>query len=619
MTIWARTSLLAAIALFGQSVSGSADTQAIANGQAQFNIYCAACHRGASPEAPRVEALKLYPPGRIVAALEDGVMSTQGIPLSRKDKLDVALFLTGKTVSEKKTDLSQSMCSAKGVATPKHPSDILWNGWGGDSRNLRHASDHQGIATTNVANLKLKWAFGFPNATRARAQPVVTPEMTYVGSQDGTVYALDTQTGCIHWAFRAESEVRGAIQITRDETGKPATLIFGDFKANAYAVDIASGSLLWKVKAHAHPMASITGSLAVYNNTAYVPVSSSEVIAAARPDYSCCSFRGALVAIDRNTGAIIWQTNTTDKPRPTKKSSAGVQLYGPSGAPIWSSPTVDAKRNLIYVTTGQNYSSPATNTSDAVIALDANTGAIRWSTQVTTNDAWNGACVRKTANCPDEDGPDFDIGTSAMLVTSNKHEGRSKDVIVIGQKSGMVYALDADANGRILWKRRVGRGGTMGGVHWGLSSNGSDVFVGVSDLKTNNSYTVGPARPGINSLNLLTGAFNWRRMLPDVCKKDIAFVCYSGVSAAVSSSAGVVYAGGLDGMLRAFDAHSGNILWESDTNRYFATANGISAKGGAIESDGPVIAGNQLFITSGYDKWGEIPGNVLLVYSIDGQ
>lgn len=583
-------------------------------GKKQFETHCLACHNGALPEAQTIEALKLYPPERIVEALTSGVMSTAALPLSGPEIRQVSFYLTGKTLETRRQDFKQYLCQSNSPSAGDETAGS-WTSWGGRDNNQRFQAHERALDRDNVNNLELKWAFAFPGATRARSQPTVTEAVTYIGSQEGTVYALDTDSGCVYWTFQAETEVRGAIQLHSDpDTGKQ-TLLFGDFKANAYAVDADTGELLWKTRVHEHSLATITGSVVADDDKVYVPVSSSEVVPAGRSDYACCTFRGALVAINLGDGSIAWRTYTTPEPVSTGKNSAGIDRFGPSGAPIWSSPTLDRKRNLVIATTGQNYTSPATGTSDAVIAMDAASGKIQWVSQVTENDAWNGACVRKTANCPEEDGPDFDIGASAILVTTRDN----KDLLLVGAKSGLVHALDPAQSGKILWQQRVGSGGTMGGVHWGMSTDGDRLYVGVSDLPTNNRYKEGEPYPGLHALNPVSGEFLWRKTLPNTCPADLKFLCWPGLSAAVSSSPGVVFAGGLDGILRAFDATNGDILWTYNTHRKYTTVNGVEGFGGAIEADGPVIANGQLFVTSGYDKWAELPGNVLLVFAVADQ
>lgn len=589
------------------------DTSTFIAGKEIFSAQCDVCHNGNQPEAPLVGALKIYPPERIVEALESGVMSTQGIPLSKTQKVAVAYFLTGKVPQNQLVNTINQEHYCKAPSAPE--AKVLWNGWGGDLLNQRYQAGETQLSPENISNLTLKWAFAFPGATRVRSQPVVTEKSLFIGSQEGNVYALDRLTGCIRWQFQAQAEVRGGIHIGMDDNGVATSLYFGDFKANAYALDARTGTLNWMVNVHDHPMASVTGSVSATRETVFVPVSSLEVISAANDDYSCCSFRGTLVALDAETGREKWRSFTTDKPKPTKPNAKGVMQLGPSGAPIWSRPALDIKRQLVYVTTGQNYSSPATVTSDALLAFDMRDGAFKWSSQAWENDAWNGACVRKRMNCPDEDGPDFDVGTGALLATTKK----GKDIVVIGQKSGLVLAFDPDKKGKMLWKRRLGSGGTMGGVHWGLSSNGDKVFVGISDLPTRNPYSVGEPQPGVASVDIETGEIAWQQVLPNVCDKQLEFRCFPGVSAAVTSSPGLVYAGGLDGVFRIYSAAEGKVLWQDSTHRAFDTINGVKGIGGAIEADGPVIADGHVFLTSGYDKWGEIPGNVLLVYALEGE
>lgn len=593
---------------------GTQDAAELANGEAQYQLFCAECHEGALLEAPQRAAFDFYTPGRIVDALESGSMATSGMALTREEKRNIAYFLSGERFDESRTETVSFSCEAIRGANAPLIQPVAWNGWGGQSTNTRHQANESILNRSNVDQLKLKWAFALPDTTRSRSQPVVTPEVTFVGSQEGNIYALDNANGCPWWTFSADAEVRGAIYVDADDQGIPETLLFGDFAGSAYAVNAQTGELNWKREVHEHPQATLTGSVVAHGDTLVVPVSSLEVLLAARVGYSCCTFRGALVAISISTGEELWRTYTTDEPRPTIVSSAGIQQYGPSGAPIWSSPTIDAERNLVYAGTGENYSSPANDYSDAVLAMDIDTGEIVWSAQLTKDDAWNGACSRNTPNCPEENGPDYDIGAAPILT----RDENGREVILVGQKSGMVYALDPANDGALIWEQRAGSGGTMGGIHYGMSASTEKLFVGVSDLPTNNPYNVGPAHPGIHALSLSTGEVLWRNDLPNQCEAS-PFLCWPGISAAVSSTTDLVFAGGLDGILRAFDTDDGSILWETNTRQSFGTRNGIEATGGSIESDGPVIVNGQVFITSGYEKWGEAPGNVVLVYSLNGE
>ncbi|MFT5574332.1 MAG: polyvinyl alcohol dehydrogenase (cytochrome) [Cryomorphaceae bacterium] len=582
----------------------------VQNGKKLFNAYCIACHTGAFPEAPKMEALKLYSPEQIYDALNSGVMSAAALMMSNQDIRQVAHYLTGKEVQDNPQQTQLFLCESGAKAATK--GSASWTGWGGLQKNQRYQADETTINPDNVHGLELKWAFGFPGATRVRSQPTVTESKVYIGSQEGTVYALDAQVGCIHWTFNAGTEVRGAIKLHTSPADGVPILLFGDTKANAYSLNANTGALLWKTKVHEHALATITGSVNADKNKVYVPISSSEIIPASRPQYECCTFRGALAAVNLIDGTIAWKTYTTAEPVATGKNSAGTNSFGPSGAPIWSSAMLDNKRNLVIATTGQNYSSPATGTSDSVIAMDTATGEIQWTTQLWENDAWNGACHYKSANCPEENGPDFDVGTGVILTKTSS----GKEMLLVGQKSGIVFGLNPDQDGKILWQQRVGSGGTMGGVHWGMSSDGDRLYVGVSDLPTNNPYAEGDPQPGLKALNPSTGEILWQRPLPNNCAGETKFRCYPGISAAVSSSPGLVFAGGMDGMLRAVDSSNGNVLWAHNTYRPYTTVNGVVGKGGSIEVDGPVIVNGQLYVTSGYDKWAEMPGNVLLVFSL---
>lgn len=595
------------LASLGLSEGFAAADSRFAAGEAAWQSLCVSCHSGAMLEAPRREALELLPPESIVETLESGIMSTFALPLGRSGIEAVAFYLTGKEVSRARVDMSAHYCQSDKAAASRSDPRPAWTGWSGDGSGRRYAQGEKLLTTESVDDLSLEWAFAFPDASRARSQATLSQNRVFVGSQSGTVYSLDRDSGCIHWEYQAESEVRGALQLDTDS----GALYFGDFKANAYALDAERGALRWKVVVHDHPLATITGSVAADDKHVYVPVSSSEVVPASQPSYECCTFRGALIALAKDDGQRVWEYFSTEVPRLRGENSAGARRFGPSGAPIWSSPTVDKRRNAVLVTTGQNYSLPATGTSDALISLDATSGEVNWVTQVTPNDVWNGACSRRGPNCPEEDGPDFDLGASAVLID----RGGENDLVLLGQKSGKTYGVRAQS-GELLWTRKVGRGGTMGGVHWGMSSDGERLYVGVSDQPTNNRYAEGESAPGVQALEPETGKVIWRYLTPDLCPEAKTYLCHNGISAAVSSSPGLVYAGSMDGWLRILDGMTGSVLWEFDTARSYSTVNGTEGRGGAIESDGPVVDGGDVFVSSGYDKWGEYPGNVLLKFSL---
>jgi polyvinyl alcohol dehydrogenase (cytochrome) len=412
--------------------------------------------------------------------------------------------------------------------------------------------------------------------------------------------------------------VRTAITVER--VGGRDVAFFGDGVANAYAVEAATGKLIWKTKVDDFPAARVTGSPVYHNNRLYVPVASGEEATGAAPDYECCRFRGSLVALDAATGKQIWKTYTIDPPKPTRKNKIGTQLWGPSGAPIWTSPAIDDKRHALYVTTGDNYSEPATRTSDAFLALDMDTGRILWSRQMTADDAYTAACrLADSTNCPDVNGPDYDFASSPILV--NLPNG--KRALVAGQKSAVVHALDPDQQGEVLWSVRIGRGGTAGGVQWGSATDGANVYVALSDIgRIRLAYSQATdADPkvggGMFALRLSDGKQIWKAP-PPVCAADRPR-CSPAQSAAVSAIPGIAFSGAEDGHLRAYSAAEGKIVWDFDTIREYKTVNGVAAHGGSLDGPGPAIGGGMMFVSSGYASSGGAPGNVLLAFTMDGK
>jgi len=596
-----------------------AQNNTVSLGEAAYQQNCAACHDEAVYKAPSRLFLGMLGPQNIVHALDRGVMNEQAANLTKEEREAIAEFLTGKKLSDLSAARLPPACKdtdRPGFDASKQASSL---GWGVDRANSRfHAAEQGGLEQSDLSNLEVKWSFAYPNAIQARSQPVVAGGAIFVGSQNGTVWSLDAKTGCVRWTFRATAEVRTGIVISpwdENDAGS-ATLYFGDILARAYAVDAVSGRLRWMTKVDGHPNATITGTPTLYGSKLYVPVSSLEVALPGDPTYACCTFRGSVVALNASNGEEVWKTFSIDEePRQVGTTRAGTAIIAPSGAPIWNSPAIDTRRQRLYIGTGENYSSPAGDTSDAIIAMDLHSGKKIWVSQQTTGDAWNVGCLSQyttnDANCPEEDGPDFDFAASPILV--NLAGSSRKDIIIAGQKSGAVMAINPD-NGETLWKTQVGRGGVQGGIHFGMAAEGEKIYVPISDMFYPEDITKykfeTPARPGMFALDASNGEILWSNITEDTCA-GLEY-CNPGISQAVTAVPGAVIAGHMDGRLRVYSGQDGSVLWELNTLQEFETVSGEIARGGSFGGGGPVVHDGMIYVNSGYGLYFHMPGNVLL-------
>jgi len=580
------------------------------SGATIFEENCVACHNGNMPKAPHQIVFRMSAPESILETLNNGVMQAQAEHLSLAERTAVAEYLSGQQIGHN-VSVATKMCSM--------PLKLVAGGdqvasWGMGLKNDRYRSAAQTKLTrANIGDLKLRWAFAYPGASRARSQPAVYGDVIFVGSQDGTVYALDLASGCAYWTFKAKAEVRSAISI--DPTADGARLYFGDFKGNVYGVDAQGGDLIWSSSLDDHTNVTITGSPRLYKDRLYVPMSSSEWATAADPNYACCTFRGGVAAFDTATGKMVWKSHVIqEEPKPTgEKNPLGVSFLAPSGAPVWNSPTIDEKRGVLYVGTGEAYTSPAAKTSDSVVAFRLSDGAFMWAKQLLAGDAWNMSCfIGSTFNCPSENGPDLDIGAPPVLVQS----ADKGDILVVGQKSGAVYGLDPDDQGRVVWKQKLGRGGFAGGVHWGMAAHGAVVYAPIADTGFGEEQPEEPF-PGVFAVDAFTGERLWYTRAEEDCPEGSKPACDPGVSAAISVTDEVVVAGAYDGLLRVYDRASGAEIWRYQTSRAFETVSGGMGHGGSIESDGPVLTQGMILVNSGYMFGSRLPGNVLLAFSVD--
>jgi polyvinyl alcohol dehydrogenase (cytochrome) len=592
------------------------------SGEELFAVRCSVCHEVGedSPKAPPLQALRQMGWAQVQFALAQGSMQPYAAGLSRQASEQLVAFVTGEPERVHMHLPAHAFCSpAQGEEIDF--DRVLVGSWGFDGRSTRfQGHDRTDIDAANVHRLELKWAFGVPRTAMMRSMPVITADTVFLATLRGDVFALSKQSGCIRWVREFGTPMRTALHLAWRLDGSPV-LYVGDTAAGVNAIDARTGELVWRTSLRLTPWSMLTGSPVRHGSRLIVPVSSFEVTTARNPAHECCRSRGAVVALDAETGAIQWQTFMTAEPEPTFRSSVGVQQWGPSGASVWSTPTVDAVRGLVYVGTGQNNSSPATALSDSIVALDIATGEIRWAFQGTAGDAYNDACVMRPPgpNCPPERGPDFDFGASAIIVSGR--DGR--ELLLAGQKSGTVYALDPD-DGSLVWSRRLSQGSWLGGVHFGMAAVGDRVLVPINDPE----YEVPGYEPraGITALAIADGRLLWEQRISRGCElsRDTAGrrtpwpACsfFYGYSAAASAAPGVAFAAGTDGKVRAYATDDGRLLWETTTARPFATVNGVAGHGGAIGNSGVQPAGRMIFVQSGYSLHGLMPGNVLLAYAL---
>jgi len=581
------------------------------SGQAVYQQRCAACHDQGGQRIPPRSALQQINAARILRVLDFGVMMNIAYPMPHREREAVANFL-GKAGPEPAPP-AKAFCKDRRI-TVSDSSKFVWNGWIPKLDNARFQSaDAAGLNIDQVKRLKLKWAYAFDGDITAFAQPTVLDGQVFVGSAAGMIQALRAESGCIEWTFQAVGPVRSAIVAA--PLGKNHALLFADLLGWYYALEAETGKLLWKKRVEEHEATRLTGASIVHDGIVYVPAASWEETRSLNPQYQCCTFRGSITALRLSSGDVVWKTYMIpDKPKQVGKNSVGTPQFAPSGAGVWATPTLDLKRRLLYVTTGDSYSAPASPMSDSVAALDLATGRMFWSKQTLPGDAWNSACGVQGINCPEGAGPDYDFGSSAILTKTA--EGR--ELLLAGQKSGVVFALDPDKKGEIVWQQRVAKGGTNGGVQWGMASDGQNVYAAASDAHSVSTATTRIMDPkqggGLTALRIGDGRKVWY-VAPAPCAPNAPQGCSPAQSAALTAIPGVVFSGSLDGHLRGYSTEDGKILWDFDTAHDYKAVNGLPAKGGSIDGPGAVVVKGMLFVNSGYSRFGGMPGNVLLAFA----
>ncbi len=584
-----------------------------------FRTQCALCHmESAAPagspneKAPTRVQLRQFSPEAVVTALTSGKMQAQGSALSEAQRRVVAEYATGKQLSA--ALVRSGVLNKCAVDTPMgDPAQgKSWNGHGNGLAATRFQPASTGkVTAADLSRLKLKWAFGFAGVGAARTQPAIAGGRLFVASENGEVHALNPKTGCTYWTFKAQAGVRTAMSVAPYHTaaGKRAIAVFfGDGRANVYGVDAQSGAQIWTRKIEEHPSAGITGAPIVYDGRLYIGVQGlGEEGRGSTNGYNCCTFRGSLSALDTSTGKVLWKTYTVDETKARAKSKDGVQMFGPAGGGIWSAPSVDVKRGLVYAATGNAYADPVQQMTNGVIAFDLRSGAVRWHKQLLPADNWAMGCQPTNPDnpaCPQTLGPDYDFSATPILTRVGQRE-----LIVIPQKSAIAYALDPDRQGAVVWQRAFGKGSGLGG-QWGGAADGVNFYTGTNDY-------LADAPGGMTAIALGDGHIVWQAPPQPLLCGEKKPGCDPGQGGAVTAIPGAVFSGAHDGGMRAYSTRDGSILWLFNANRDFDTVNGVKANGGSMDGPGAVVVDGMVYFNAGYGGLVGHPGNVLLAFGLD--
>lgn len=481
--------------------------------------------------------------------------------------------------------------------------------WGTEYSGERfQSSANTSINADNASTLSLKWAYGL-STDQPRSYPLVTEDTLFIGDGGRGLVALDKETGCVRWENNSIKDISTSI-ISEQVDGR-TLLIFSGRRSGVHAVDASTGDNVWSSVPKVHPVPLFSGSPLAYKDTIFVPISSLEIGLSANPFYGCCTTSGGMAALDIRTGELLWYRPTIEKAGSviTGKHYLFVEKRGPSGAPVWGAPMLDTQRDLLFFGSGQNYSLPASLTSDAIFAVHTKTGEIAWVKQFTADDTFNMACTISIdhPNCPSTMGPDVDFGAPPLL--TQRLSGQ--DILIAGQKSGDVYGINPDT-GQTIWSTRFGRGGPLGGVHWGIAANPELglAFIPISDVPGFPSDA--PPAPGLYAIDVKDGSLRWSVEREASCQERS---CWTGLSAAITAGPNIVVAGAMDGMLEIYRADNGEKLWSYDTKTEYDAVNGLPTKGGTLDAHGPMLAGDLLIVSSGYGSFQQEEGNALLVFS----
>lgn len=588
-------------------------------GKPLYDRHCAACHDNpVETKSVPFATLRGMRHGTLHYALTQGKMKLQAAPMNEREVGQLLDFIAGRQTLDESW-IARMQCPApRARFNPRGTPVVSHFGFGeGNHRALSRAQS--GLATEDFKDLELAWALAFPGVTTMRAQPAIVGNTLFLSvGENARLFALDISgpQPCIQWTYTAEVPLRSGIGYGVMPRSKRPVIVFNDVATRVHLVDATTGKLLWKTHIGLYDLSNATGTPVIHGDRVYAPLSASEINIGGDDRHECCKTHGAFHALDLATGRKLWTYHTMEEARPVRDRGDGKMMWGPSGAPIWTSPLLDAKRGLIYVGTGEATSAPAAPTTDSILALDMKTGALRWKFQATPDDIFLTACMRnpKALNCPREGRLlDHDFGATAVM--ARRADGR--DLLVAGQKSGMLWALDPDTGERV-WNREFGKGSPIGGIHWGIAFDGERVFAPIHLFPGPDGVDPNQ-RAGLHAVRADDGQVLWSFEPQADCSPErqqrLPNCRQVGQTGAPTVIDGAVLQGGADGYLRAFDRVTGQLLWQTDTAVPYQGLNGVAGHGGAIDNASIVAANGYLFLNSGYGLMGGMrAGNVFLAY-----
>lgn len=608
--LWWLAAALGATA--GAPSTAAAQTVQDTLGRQVYEARCAGCHDQAKDRTPARSQWAPRTRAELHALLRHGVMREAAAGLQEQEFEALLDHL------EAPQALARARRDKPCEPGPGRGAGSSWQGWGNGLGQMRY-QPQAGLDRESVARLKPRWVYAI-EASATVGQASVWDGIIYLGTEAGQIIALDLESGCTHWRRDSGAPIRTSfVRGQGRASSDPVLLFFGDDQGYLQAIDARSGEMRWRRRMDAHVASRITGAPVFHEGRIYVTVSSGEEGWAQRASYPCCSFRGSVAALDAASGTLLWQTFTIAEPaRPHRRSSTGTPLQGPAGAAVWMPATLDPARGLLYVGTGNSYTEVPVPTSNAILAFDLDSGQLRWSQQMLAGDHYVMPCLQSPeragqGNCPQAVGPDHDFG--AALILSARPDGRP--LLLAGQKSGQVHALDPAKAGQLVWSRRIGAGSALGGIQWGMAADGDTVYAALAD-----PYPNGLSRPepGLAALRMRDGELLWKVAAPPARCAWGASRCRRSFSSAVTAMTGAVFVGAADGHLHAYDSRNGQALWSYDTGAIALTpVNGGQVTGGSIDNGGPIIVDGKLVVLSGYGRQLAKAGNALIVFSVDGR